>query len=49
MYDYSIAMLPITVRVDTDQKYQRYEVLGMKLNFIPAKGIEYDKDKIKKM
>ncbi|MCI6952931.1 MAG: hypothetical protein SPE30_09455 [Candidatus Treponema excrementipullorum] len=35
MYDYSIAMLPITVRVDTDQKYQRYEVPGMELNFIP--------------
>ena len=35
MYDYSIAMLPITVRVDTDQKYQRYEVPGMELSFIP--------------
>lgn len=35
MYDYSISLLSITVRVDTDQKYQRYEVPGMELSFIP--------------
>ena len=36
MYKFSASMLPITVRVDSDQKMQRYEVPGIELEYVPT-------------
>lgn len=35
MLDFTIPILPITVRQDSDKKMQRYEVPGIELDFIP--------------
>ncbi len=37
MLEFTIPILPITVRQDSDRKMQRYEVPGIELDFVPGK------------